>query len=156
MRLTRLPERVEYEHDGDRVVGVRGLLVIGPRCWPTIERGGGYVHLLPRRYVVEMARMRGSGRRALRVLAVGIEEASYPLKGTLRSLRRGRIYVHGLEDGDRVPPPIVTAAHHLEGCVGPGVQRAERGVLDGAAAMRQIFDALGGWVEGRRVELEVG
>lgn len=149
MRLTRLNETIEYKHADKQVVGVRGLLVIGHRCWPTIERGGGYVHLLPRRYDVEMALMRGSGRRALRVLEVGIEDASYPKKGTLQSIRRGRVYIHGIE-GD------FTAAHHLEGCVGPGVLRSRDGVSSGMHAMDLIFDALGGWSEGARFELEVG
>lgn len=153
-RFDRVP--VHYQHGGKRVTGIHGRLLIGSRAWPTIERGGGFVHLEPRVYVVEMALM-ANGRRALRVLPDGIDGDTYPRPKTLASIVRGRVYAHGLERPSDPPdaPAKETLPHHLAGCIGPGVTRTEFGVCDGRLAMMQIFHELGGFELGRRFELLV-
>jgi hypothetical protein len=155
--LTRTGEIVRYRHEGEIVEGLRGLLVIGPVAFETIERGGDCLRLLPDRYTCEFGWWTsGSGKRAKAIRVLLTEEqfrAVYPESERERVVRlvgpvraRGRVYLHP-----------ANYPHELAGCVAPGLNQIENGVGRSQIALNRIFEALGGWREGVRLpyELEV-
>lgn len=153
--LRRTGERITYEVNGAKVEGVRGELVIhgnGPAIeqliFPTIERWGDYVSLVPGRYICECGwwtARSGQRRRAIRVVLT--KEQFFWIYGRrdgVRPSELGRIYFHP-----------ANYPHELEGCIAPGLREVERGVSASRRAMDILFESLGGWSEGRRLEVEV-
>jgi hypothetical protein len=132
MRLTRTDERIEYELDGESIEGVRGILTIGSVSFFTVERGNGYKHLRPDTYDCECAWWTSKAGRRLRAIRI------------LGEYSRGRIYIHAANH-----------PHQLEGCIAPGMRIIDHGVEQSWMALTKIFEALGGWEEGRRFTLEV-
>lgn len=57
---------------------------------------------------------------------------------------RGRIYFHPANE-----------PHELDGCIAPGIVESIRGVAHSVRALDQIFEACGGWIEGKTIALEV-
>ncbi len=158
MHLTRVNEpgsRFSYEHEGRTYVGQRGLLVVGPAAWPTVERWNVDTKLLIGSYECEFGWWTShSSRRwqAIRVLLTPDQfERIYPEQRRIElvaqvgeSRARGRIYIHPANH-----------PHELEGCVAPGLDVAANGVLDSRRACLLVYGALGGWEEGKRFDLEV-
>lgn len=156
MRLTRLNgegSRFAYEHEGRAYVGQRGLLVIGPIAFPTIERHNIDTKLTLGTYACSFAWWTSSSglrRQAIRIdLSPEQYERIYPESRRLQlgdsARARGRIYIHAANH-----------PHELSGCIAPGIEEGAHGVLGSWAALRQIFDAIGGWEDGKRLpDLEV-
>lgn len=149
MRLSRVGDPFPA---GD-VTGQRGLLVIGPISWPTVERWDVDTKLTPDKYTCEFgwwSAKNGMRFRAIRVLLTSAQyQRIYPeaRRNELRFLgerARGRIYFHSANRPDQ-----------LEGCIAPGRVETADGVGESRAAMIDIFTALGGWEEGKRFEMEV-
>lgn len=149
MRLTRVGDPFPV---GD-VVAQRGLLVIGPMAWPTIERWDVDTKLTPDRYTCEFGwwTSRGGSRwQAIRVLLDREQyRRIYPEKRRnelkyLGAKARGRVYLHSANH-----------AHELEGCIAPGMYEFGHGVGNSRLALLQIFEALGTWSEGEKLTMEV-
>jgi hypothetical protein len=149
MRLSRVGE----PFDAGEATGQRGLLTIGPLSWPTVERWDVDTKLSPDRYTCEFGWWAGhSGIRfkAIRVLLTPEQyNRIYPAKRReelrfLGARARGRIYLHSAN----VPS-------QLEGCIAPGMRETETGVAESRRAMLLIFEALGGWEESKKFEMEV-
>ena len=135
------------------VLGRRGLLTIGPSCWPTVERWDVDTRLTPDRYTCEFGwwtAKNGARSKAIRILLTAVQfERIYSAErraelAFLGARARGRIYVHP-----------ANYPHQLEGCIAPGTGEMEGGVSDSRHALQQIFEALGGWREGEKLDLEV-
>jgi len=156
MRLTRLTaegSRFSYEHQGRTYVGQRGLFVVGPMAWPTVERWNLDTKLLLGTYACQCAYWTskiGARRPAIRILLtqdqyerIYSEERRLQLGTSARA--RGRIYLHPANH-----------PHELEGCIAPGVEEGAHGVLGSVTALGQIFAAIGGWREHKSLpDLEV-
>lgn len=146
MRLMRT-KAIEYTRADKTIRGARGLLVIGAKTWPTIERLG-VVHLVPGEYECEFAYWTDRNGRRWKAIRVLLAEEQFMRNYGRRSTNdreRGRIYIHA-----------ANWPHQLEGCIAPGVDEIENGVGQSRAALWQVFEALGGWKESERVTLEVG
>ncbi len=152
MRLTRVGK--PFSADGG-VKAHRGLLVVGPAAWPTIERWDVDTKLVSDRYACEFAYWTDrSGRRwkAIRILlTVPQFEIIYPEKRREELIKQvgerkalGRIYIHS-----------ANFANQLEGCIAPGKVEFGEGVGNSRDALFQIFEALGGWRENEKLTLEV-
>ena len=122
----------EVFEDAKGVEGIRGELTLGPVSFPTVERGDGYKMLPLGTYECEMGWISFSGGRTARAIRV------------LGEYSMGRIYVHP-----------ANYPSQLAGCIAPGMTIEEDGVGRSRDAMRQIFDALGGWLKDRPVRLLV-
>src|SRR3990167_1429630 len=133
--LTRLEHQCACEHTGQRSSAGRGRVTVGPSEFYTIERLDGFMRAPCGRYRVELARMRSSEARAIRLLPDGHREADH-LPGFWRSLTAGRIYIHPANEPCQV-----------QGCIAPGLYLTEFGVSRSVDAMVCIFAALGGWSE---------
>jgi len=154
MLTIRRTDSFSYELNGEIWKGRRGLIVVGPRAWNFVELAahpklGPIVWVRPGQYTVEMTHMRQSNRRALRISSRGLSD-NYPA-APRRALERGRIYLHGIAGA-------ILRPDHLSGCFGVGVsfQDSANGVTSPQIAMDGLMDALGGFREGRKLELEVG
>ena len=149
MRLTRVGE----PFTAGEVTGQRGLLVIGPKSWPTVERWDVDTKLTPDRYACEFGwwtSRNGMRWKAIRVLLTRDQYEKIYSESRREELKwlgdkaRGRIYFHS-----------ANAPSQLEGCIAPGRVEIEDGVGESRAAMLEVFDSLGGWEEGKRFEMEV-
>jgi hypothetical protein len=100
---------------------VPGTLTIGAKSWPTIERGGPYTFVRKGEYTVKMD-IKNTGRRirCLRFDHDGI---------------RTHLIHDSLNDNHR----------NLLGCISPGKTASNTGVTDSEEAMREVFQALGGF-----------
>ena len=109
--------------------GVPGELKIGDSAWPTIERGEGYSFARKGEFTLQMD-VKNSNRRVecLRLNHPGI---------------RAHL-IHDAMNDDH---------HNLTGCMAPGITTSTEGICGSAEAMRQIFDALGGFTQGKEVKI---
>lgn len=171
MFVRRTGEIIQYERHGIAYAGERGLLVIGPISWPTVEirsaDGEPYLYLREATYLVEMAHMRNASQRpALRFLPDGLP-ANFGTAKLRKTLADGRLYAHDLavellEDGARAfqkqraeYEELELRVDYLAGCIGVGLWKSDRGVIGADRAMAQVIHSLGGWEPGKRFELEV-
>lgn len=114
-------------------------LTTRPRqTWPAIENADDPDKMPVGEYALIMTRMASSQRPALWV------------EGT-------ELFLHGLARGEDFDDAKISDARAgtpdmLKGCPMPGIQLSYRGgVIGPDRAMIQIFKALGGWTEGKRV-----
>ncbi|MBK6683984.1 MAG: hypothetical protein IPG45_05880 [Deltaproteobacteria bacterium] len=96
---------------------------------PAIERGGNYVFVREGEHELEASHWVPRSDPTKR-----IEALRFWIDG-----KRTTLLVH-----------VANFPSQLEGCVAPGLTESKRGVNHSAAAMAALFEALGGWVEGRR------
>lgn len=112
--------------------GLRGQLIIKDDKWHSIERLDGFKWLRPDTYECEFrmwTNKEGKRSQAIRVLG---------------SYSNGRIYIHPANK------PV-----ELSGCIAPGKSTFNEGVGDSRNALKEIFSALGGYVEGKKLTLKV-
>ena len=117
--------------------GVRGTLYLPSNSgtYHTAERLDGYKMLPVGDYHCEFA--------FWTVLKDGIPIRVKAIR-VLGDYSKDRIYFH-----------IANWVFQLTGCVAVGLKSSTHGVSYSAAALADIFDALGGWVEGKRLRLRV-
>lgn len=150
MRLSRTGETVSYEHAGKTYNGNRGLLVVGPIAFDTIENADT-LSLTPDQYECEFGlwtARSGKQAKAIRILLTQVQfERIYPESERARVIKlvgpqkaRGRIYVHPANHPSEV-----------QGCIAPGLKQILHGVGDSVRAMDKLFAALGGWRDGVRI-----
>ncbi|MBN2270205.1 MAG: hypothetical protein JXN61_06300, partial [Sedimentisphaerales bacterium] len=107
--------------------GKRGTLTVGKTQYHSIERGDGYKYLRPGNYNCELGYWTSSNgvrKEAIRVLG---------------SYSNGRIYIHP-----------ANWPYQLAGCIAPGTYKLKDGVGNSRKAMRQIFNAIGGFSQGTK------
>jgi len=110
---------------------VPGTLTIGAKSWPTIEHGGGYTFVRKGEYNLKMD-VKATGRHV----------------NCLRFDHDG-IRTHLIHDA-------LNDSHlTIEGCIAPGISSDTNGITDSATAMSQVFDALGGFVQGTKKTIKV-
>lgn len=149
MRLTRTGEPFQA---GD-VVGQRGLLVIGPASWPTIERWDVDTKLLPGEYAAEFGWWTNKSGMRWQAIRILLTQEQYRL--TYPEERRNQLKFLGQKARGRIYFHPSNFASQLEGCIAPGLKEIEDGVAESRRAMHQVFAALGGWEESKRLSLEV-
>jgi hypothetical protein len=98
---------------------VMGELTIGDKTWPTMEKGKTYTHARKGDYSLEMCMKITNPRKAIRFSDPGVRA----------------LMIHDFR-GD------------VTGCIAPGLEATTDGVSDSWPAMLEIFDKLGGWVDG--------
>jgi hypothetical protein len=103
---------------------VPGKLTINGKTWPTVERGGGYTFVRKGSYTLLMC-MKTRGRK-VQCLCFSDDPS---------------ISTHLIHDA------LNNNHHQLEGCIAPGLNSDENGIKDSAAAMLEVFAALGGYQE---------
>jgi len=111
---------------------VPGELTIGNKIWPTIERGVSYTFVRKGTYQVTMDKKR--------------------TKRKIKCLR--------FDEDPAIQTHLVHAAlndnsFNLEGCIAPGQASHPKGIKGSAAAMEEILVALGGFVPGKEVSIEI-
>ena len=111
--------------------GVPGELTIGSKTWPTIERGGGYTLVRKGEYTLKMD-MKATGRsvKCLRFDHDGI---------------RTHLIHDALSDNHM----------NLAGCIAPGQSTDGDGIIGSAEAMKEVFLALGGFVQVKNKSISV-
>lgn len=109
---------------------IPGVMTIGNRSWPTMERGSNYTFARKGDYVLKMEMKVTNPRPAMRFSHEGVR----------------LLMIHDA-DNDRH-----TA---LDGCIAPGLEATPTGVTGSAKAMAEVLDALGGFVPGTEVTLYV-
>lgn len=105
---------------------VMGELTIGDKTWPTMEKGKTYTHPRKGDYNIEMCMKIENPRKAIRFSDPGVRA----------------LMIHDYR-GD------------VAGCVAPGLEATSEGVSGSWDAMLEIFDKLGGWVDGGELTLRV-
>jgi hypothetical protein len=111
---------------------VPGELTIGNRKWPTIERGVAFTFV----------------RR-------GDYELLMTYKATGRRVRCLCFHEHPAVSSHLIHEALNDSHQWLAGCIAPGLTSDENGIKDSGKAMTQIFDALGGFVEGQKKTITV-
>lgn len=111
---------------------VPGEMVIGNRKWPTIERGVSYTFVRRGDYELLMTH-KASGRR-VKCLCFHEDPA---ISSHL---------IHDALNDNHV---------WLAGCIAPGLTSNANGIAGSAEAMKQVFEALGGFAEGRKKTIRV-
>lgn len=111
---------------------VPGELTIGSRTWPTIERGVGHTFVRKGAYELLMC-WKVSGRR-VRCLCFHENRA---------------ISTHLIHDAFNDDHTT------LQGCIAPGLSSDEKGIKSSARAMEEIWTALGGFADWRKVGIDV-
>ncbi|MDB6024734.1 MAG: hypothetical protein JWM68_957 [Verrucomicrobiales bacterium] len=142
--LTRTRERVSCTNETGKVVTAkRGILYVGTLAFPTIERIG-VVSMKKGMYECAMEQQHNPDgsekRKVFRIQTVG------PMG-------------HKLKNGSGGPAAIlIHAANYpsqLTGCIAPGRRKDADGVDEAVAAMMDIFDACGGFSNGKKMRLVV-
>jgi hypothetical protein len=111
---------------------VAGELAVGSKKWPTIERGVNYTFVRQGAYTLLMCvKTRG---RAVNCLCFHESPAI------------STHLIHDADDDDH---------QSLEGCIAPGLSADEHGIHDSAAAMDELWTALGGFVMWKKVTILV-
>lgn len=111
---------------------VSGELRIGSRTWPTIERGHNYTFVRQGPYSLLMS-IKVTGRHVQ----------------CLRFHESEAISTHLIHDA------LNDSHQNLEGCIAPGLTGDAKGIHDSAKAMSEVWAALGGFVLGKKVTIEV-
>lgn len=111
---------------------VAGELAIGSRKWPTIERGVN--HTFARQGSYSLLMCVKTSRRAVNCLCFHESPA---------------ISTHLIHDANHDDHQALT------GCVAPGLRADENGIHDSAAAMNEVWAALGGFVMWKMVTILV-
>lgn len=124
----RLDETV---NDGN-ANGKRGSIEVSEKSWHSIERMDGYKWLRPGTYECEFALWTSSSGKKSKAIRV------------LGDYSDGRIYIHPANKPSQ-----------LAGCIAPGTSKTNVGVGSSRDALSEIFTALGGYVEGKKVTLSV-
>jgi hypothetical protein len=124
-------KKEETVNDG-RANGVRGDVKINVKSWYTIERMDGYKWLRPDNYEAEFGEWTSSSGKKSKAIRV------------LGEYSQGRIYFHPANK------PV-----ELAGCIAPGKTKTSTGVGDSRNALLEMFDELGGYVEGKKLSLKV-
>ena len=123
---------------------VPGILHVGDRAFPTIERGGTYVSLKTGDYRMEHS-WKQSGRRV---------KCLRPIEPNKAFLRKKEKSVESILIHDA----FKDNSTELEGCISPGMRKKPgrgMGILDAAEAMEEIWELLGGFREGTEITLHV-
>ena len=145
--ITRTGERFTVMHNGAAYEGIRSVLRCGSLSdHYVIERGNNRVHLPPGLYRCQMTHWvsRRTGRSARSI--VYCEE----LSGVVLTQKQQQ----ELNERDLHMHPA-NWPYQLEGCQAQGLTAYSRGVRHSAKAMRRMFDALGGFEEGRDVIVQI-
>lgn len=118
---------------------VPGELTIGSKTWPTIERGDGFTFVRQGTYTVTM-----DYKNTPRTAKNGT-------KTYIKCLRfdHGGIRTHLIHDALR------NSHRTLAGCIAPGLTGDADSIKDSAKAMAEIWEALGGFVEGKSFQITV-
>lgn len=110
---------------------IPGELTIGTKTWPTIERGVAYTFVRKGEYTLKMD-VKNTGRKV----------------NCLRFDHEG-IRTHLIHDA-------LNDSHlNLQGCIAPGTSFDVKGIKGSAAAMLEVFAALGGFVSGRTKTISI-
>ena len=110
---------------------VPGLLTIGNRSWPTIERGSAYTFVRKGEYTLKMDwKVTHTNIHCLRFDHDGI---------------RTHLIHRALND----------KYSNLEGCIAPGQSASEEGIAGSEAAMEEVFEALGKFIQGVKKTITV-
>jgi hypothetical protein len=111
---------------------VPGELTVGTRTWPTIERGATYTFVRKGEYELLMC-YKVSGRHI-------------PCLCFHESRAISTHLIHDALNDDH---------NELEGCIAPGTSADDKGINGSAKAMQEVFAALGGFAEWRKVTIDV-
>ncbi len=111
---------------------IPGMLKIGEKSWPTIERGHGYSFVRKGFYVMEMCVK--TKARAVNCLCFSESPA---------------IWTHLIHDADN------DDSKWLDGCIAPGLAATKDGITGSAAAMLEVFAALNGFQMWKKVTIWV-
>lgn len=112
---------------------IPGLLTIGDKTWPTIERGANYTYVRQGTYTKVLMCYKRKGRR-VQCLSFADSNA---------------IATHLIHDA------INDDHNELEGCIAPGLHAQSTGIRESAKAMAEVIQALGGFQEWKRFVVEV-
>lgn len=142
MTLTRTNEQVSSTgKNGQVALGRRGTLEIAGLSFYTIERTGGYVTLPAGEFECVMEQQpKHNNRRVFRVKVDG--EHGHHVKNNRGEF--AAILIHA-----------ANYPHQIVGCVAPGRTKILHGVGDSGNAMKDIFQACGGFGPGKKVTLVV-
>ncbi|MFA8387435.1 MAG: hypothetical protein ACEPO2_17560 [Pelagibaca sp.] len=106
-----------------------GELTLGNKTWPTIERGNGYTFVRKGTYRLVVDYKNTDRKGGVKVKC-------------LRFNHEG-IRTHLVHDA------LNDNAFTLAGCIAPGMSKTENGIKDSIKAMNEIWDAVGGWEDGK-------
>ena len=111
---------------------IPGELTIGSKTWPTIERGLNYTFV--RKGTYELIMVKKVSGRAVKCLCFHEDRA---ISSHL---------IHDALDDNHV---------NLSGCIAPGTSKTANGIKESARAMEEVFEALGGYKEYKKVKIEI-
>lgn len=114
---------------------IPGELTLGPKTWPTVERGDGHTFVRKGDYTL-MVDYKNTDR------AGGVKVKC------LRFNHEG-IKTHLIHDA------LNDKHTNLLGCIGPGLEATDTGIRHSEKAMAEIWDAIGGWVDGKLCTITV-
>lgn len=125
-------ERLDGTVNDGNANGKRGKIEINGKSWHSIERMDGYKWLRPGSYECEFGLWTSSSGKKSKAIRV------------LGDYSNGRIYIHPANKPSQ-----------LAGCIAPGKTTTNVGVGSSRDALIEIFDSLGGYVEGKKITLRV-
>ncbi|SHI02861.1 hypothetical protein [Marivita hallyeonensis] len=114
---------------------IPGELTLGDKTWPTIERGNGYTFVRKGTYRL-MVDYKNTDRKG------GVKVKC------LRFNHEG-IRTHLIHDA------LNDNAFTLAGCIAPGMAKTDTGISGSLQAMDEIWDAIGGWQDGKACSIFV-
>jgi hypothetical protein len=117
---------------------VPGWLFVGGQGWPTIERGGNHTWV----------------RKGLYTLTMTVKDDHNP------ETDDRHVNCLSFNESPAIQRHLIHDAFHddheeLVGCIAPGLTADDDGIYDSAAAMNEIWTALGGFAMWRRVTCHV-
>lgn len=143
LRISRTGETFTVARKGESFEGRRSVFVVDRCRLEGLERGNGYVCLPPGVYEAEMIVRAKDGMKALAF----VRRLSGPGQLTKKQAQE-------LDEKD-MQVHVATKPWDLQGCFGVGVLRDHDGVMSSGEAMRILFQALGGFEEGRLVRVRI-
>ena len=130
--LTRGTETFTYNGANGR----KGTLTVKGTVFVSMERMDGYVRLRDGEEYEAVLEYKGNPAEKVKAVFVN---------NTIRAGKPAGIFIHSA----RYP-------HHLEGCIAPGMDSDEKGLIDSSKAMAELFNLVaGGWKRWAKFRLKV-
>lgn len=128
-----MSEKITFKRTGETNSNgsIPGILSIGPKSWPTIERGNAYTFVRRGEYRLKMT-YKTSGRRVKCLM-----------------FDHNHIRTHLIHDA------LNDDHKNLAGCIAPGLTCDQEGIAGSAEAMEEIWTSLGSFREGKTTSIDV-
>lgn len=138
--------RVQRGEQGRFYEGLRSFVTVGGFSCHAIERGDGFVRLPNGLYLARMATWtsRRSGSTARSIVFAGCLDGPMLTAKQQQELEEEDIHMHP-----------ANWPWQLEGCVAPGISTSRNGVVRSGEALGLIFNMLGGYENGRTLEVRI-